>query len=146
MRNSWKWHRNEAHDCRTYSSHLSFSRKDIQQSHERPTPRSSTSVERSKAGNLSFPGWMYRWGYNHPHTLPMEKYGRPHREPAYQYQPVELYISSQEIPGLLSILRFGILWVFPIKRRYRSRALARIELRAVMPVWEWGHGPTCTGR
>ena len=37
------------------------------------------------------------------------KYGRPRREPAYQYQPMELYISSQEIPGLLSILRFGIL-------------------------------------
>ena len=41
--------------------HISlFPEKNIQQSHERPTPRSGTSVERSKAGNLSFPGWMYR--------------------------------------------------------------------------------------
>lgn len=44
----------------------------------------------------------------------MEKYGRPRREPAYQYQPMELYISSQEIPGLLSILRLGFFEYFQL--------------------------------
>jgi len=54
----------EAHDGNGryfgYGTYLPFPGKNIQQSHERPTLRSGTSVERSKAGNLSFPGWMYR--------------------------------------------------------------------------------------
>ena len=37
------------------SNKISFVREDCTS-----PPRSSTSVERSKAGNLSFPGWMYR--------------------------------------------------------------------------------------
>ena len=44
----------------------------------------------------------------------MEKYGRPRREPAYQYQPMELYISSQEIPGLYQSYGLGFFEYFQL--------------------------------